>query len=152
MSQLVHKDCILFDIEVDNKKEVLLSLIKKLEEQHKITSMDDFYQDVIEREKISPTSIGFNIGIPHGRTENVLEPAICFGRLRKEVIWNEETKETASIIILIAVPSNDNSNTHMKILSGLARKLMHEEYRDLLLSSNKESIYTLLNQGLEEEE
>ncbi|MFV0396100.1 MAG: PTS sugar transporter subunit IIA [Coprobacillaceae bacterium] len=150
MSQLVCKECILFDIDAKHKEDVLLALIEKLKEQHKITSVDEFYKDVVEREKISPTAIGFNIGLPHGRTENVLESAICFGRLRQEIIWNEETKEKVNIIILIAVPSNDSEGTHMKILSGLARKLMHKEYRDLLISSNQDEVYDLLNQGLEE--
>lgn len=37
----------------------------------------------------------------------------------------------------------------MQILSKLARKLMHEDFRNQLLNSEKEEIYKLLCEGLE---
>ncbi len=57
-------------------------------------------EDVLAREKLSPTSLGNDIGLPHGRTENVLKTAVCFGRLKNKILWNEETGEFAQIIIL----------------------------------------------------
>ena len=133
MSSIIQKECIVFDIDTYDKNEAILTLVKKLKEQEKITSIDNFYQDVLDREKVAPTAIGYNIGLPHGRTNNVIEPAVCFGRLNNEIIWNEETKEVANIIILIAVPQDNEGNLHMQILSKLARKLMHEDFRNQLL-------------------
>lgn len=149
MSSIIQKECIVFDIDTCDKNEAILTLVKKLKDQEKITSVDDFYQDVLDREKIVPTAIGYNIGLPHGRTNNVIEPAVCFGRLNNDIIWNDETKEVANIIILIAVPQENEGNLHMQILSKLARKLMHEDFRNQLLNSEKEEIYKLLCEGLE---
>jgi len=149
MSSIIQKECIVFDIDTCDKNEAILTLVKKLKDQEKITSVDDFYQDVLDREKIAPTAIGYNIGLPHGRTNNVIEPAVCFGRLNNDIIWNDETKEVANIIILIAVPQENEGNLHMQILSKLARKLMHEDFRNQLLNSEKEEIYKLLCEGLE---
>lgn len=149
MSSIIQKECIVFDIDTCDKNEAILTLVKTLKEQGKITSVEDFYQDVLDREKIAPTAIGYNIGLPHGRTSNVIEPAVCFGRVNNEIVWNEETKEMANIIILIAVPENNEGNLHMQILSKLARNLMHEDFRNKLLNSDKEEVYTLLCEGLE---
>ncbi|MCR1961825.1 PTS fructose transporter subunit IIABC [Thomasclavelia cocleata] len=149
MSSIIQKECIVFDINTYDKNEAILTLVKKLKEQEKITSIDNFYQDVLDREKIAPTAIGYNIGLPHGRTNNVIEPAVCFGRLNNEIVWNEETKEVANIIILIAVPQDNEGNLHMQILSKLARKLMHEDFRNQLLNSKKAEVYKLLCEGLE---
>ena len=149
MSSIIQKECIVFDIDTCDKNEAILTLVKKLKDQEKITSVDDFYQDVLDREKIAPTAIGYHIGLPHGRTNNVIEPAVCFGRLNNDIIWNDETKEVANIIILIAVPQENEGNLHMQILSKLARKLMHEDFRNQLLNSEKEEIYKLLCEGLE---
>lgn len=44
------------------------------------------------------------MGLPHGKTSNVLRPSICFGRLLNPVIWNEKTGEKVKYVILIAVP------------------------------------------------
>ena len=87
--------------------------------------------------------------MPHGRTNNVIEPAVCFGRLNNEIVWNEKTKEVANIVILIAVPKDNTENLHMQILSKLARKLMHDDFRNRLTISDKDEVYKLLCEGLE---
>lgn len=149
MSSIIQRECIIFDLDTNDKNDAILTLVNRLKEQQKITSVESFYQDVLERENIAPTAIGYKIGLPHGRTENVIAPAVCFGRLNNEIIWNEETKEVVNIIILIAVPQNNEGNLHMQILSNLARRLMHEDFRNQLLNSNKEEVYKLLCEGLE---
>lgn len=150
MESIIQKECIIFDIEEKEKNKAILTLVKRLKEQGAITTTDKFYEDVLAREKLSPTSIGNDIGLPHGKTENVLRPAICFGRLKDKILWNPETGELANIIILIAVPGNDEENTHIKIISRLARQLMHKEFIDKLLISDKEEIFNMLREGLGE--
>lgn len=149
MSSIIQKECIVFDIDTCDKNEAILTLVKRLKGQKKITGVYDFYQDVLNRERIVPTAIGYKIGLPHGRTNNVIEPAVCFGRLNNEIVWNEKTKEVANIVILIAVPKDNNENLHMQILSKLARKLMHDDFRNQLTTSDKEEVYKLLCEGLE---
>lgn len=149
MSSIIQKECIVFDIDTCDKNEAILTLVKRLKGQEKITGVNDFYQDILDREKIAPTAIGHKIGLPHGRTNNVIEPAVCFGRLNNEVVWDEKTKEVANIVILIAVPKNNAENLHMQILSRLARKLMHDDFRNQLINSDKDEVYKLLCEGLE---
>lgn len=149
MSSIIQKECIVFDIDTCDKNEAILTLVKRLKGQKKITGVYDFYQDVLNRERIAPTAIGYKISLPHGRTNNVIEPAVCFGRLNNEIVWNEKTKEVANIVILIAVPKDNNENLHMQILSKLARKLMHDDFRNQLTTSDKEEVYKLLCEGLE---
>lgn len=150
MNSIIKKECIIFDINEKEKDEAILALVKKLKEQGNITDTTLFLEDVLAREALSPTALGNGIAIPHGRTENVLKPSICFGRLKDELLWNTETNEFVKIVILIAVPGNDTENTHMKIISRLARQLMHKEFIDKLLTSNEEEIYNMLKEGLGE--
>ncbi|EOR20760.1 PTS system, fructose-specific, IIA component [Clostridium sartagoforme AAU1] len=150
MESIIKRECIVFDIDVKEKNEAILILVKKLKEHGVITDTDKFYADVLDREVLSPTSIGNDIGLPHGKTENVLRPAVCFGRLKEKVLWNSETEEFANIIILIAVPGNDEDNTHIKIISRLARQLMHKEFIEKLLTSNEDNVFNMLKEGLGE--
>lgn len=149
MSQLLSENCILFDIDAGEKKDVIMSLVKELHAAGRITNTESFYEDVLAREAISPTYVGFDMGLPHGKTDNVLEASICFGRTKTPVIWNEESSEAADLIILIAVPLLEAGDTHMKILANLSRKLMHEEFRDSLRTSTKEEVYQILTEVLE---
>ena len=148
MSKLIHKNCIVFDIEGE-KNDVIRTLSGELKAAGRITDTEEFYQDVLAREAIAPTYVGFDMGLPHGKTDHVLEASVCFGRTKGPVVWNEETKETADLIILIAVPLSEAGDTHMKILANLSRKLMHEEFRDSLRNSTKDEIYNILTEVLE---
>lgn len=150
MESIIKKECIIFDIDEKEKEKAILELVKKLKNQGDITDTEMFLNDVLEREKLAPTSLGNEIGLPHGRTENVLKAAVCFGRLKNKILWNQETGEFVQIIILIAVPGNDEENTHMKIISRLARKLMHKEFIDKLFIADQEEIFNMLKEGLGE--
>lgn len=149
MSKLISENCIVFDIDAAGKRDVLMTLVKELAAAGKITDAEEFYQDVLAREAISPTYVGFDMGLPHGKTDHVLEASVCFGRTKKPVVWNEESGETADLVIMIAVPLGEAGDTHMKILANLSRKLMHEEFRESLRTSTREKVYEILTEVLE---
>ncbi|MEG0688089.1 MAG: fructose PTS transporter subunit IIA [Hungatella sp.] len=149
MSKLMSENCIVFDIDTEAKEEVLKTLVKELYAANRITDVNEFFEDVLAREAIAPTFVGFDMGLPHGKTDHVLEASVCFGRTAKPVIWNEESGDTADLIILIAVPLLEAGDTHMKILANLSRKLMHEEFRESLRTSTKEQVYAILTEVLE---
>lgn len=149
MSQLLSENCIVFDIDAVAKSDVIMTLVTELHKAGRITDTEKFYEDVLAREAITPTYVGFDMGLPHGKTGNVLEASVCFGRTTKPVVWNEESGETADLIILIAVPMLEAGDTHLKILANLSRKLMHEEFREALRISAKEEVYNLLTEVLE---
>ena len=148
MGKLMNKKCIVFDIRGE-KKDVIHRLAVELGKAGKITDTEEFYKDVLAREAISPTFVGFDMGLPHGKTDHVLEASVCFGRTAEPVVWNEESGETADLIILIACPLAEAGDTHMKILANLSRKLMHEEFRESLRNSDEEQVYQILTEVLE---
>ncbi|WP_024734813.1 PTS sugar transporter subunit IIA [Enterocloster asparagiformis] len=148
MGKLINKNCIVFDIRGD-KKDVIHRLAVELGKAGTITDTEEFYKDVLAREAISPTFVGFDMGLPHGKTDHVLEASVCFGRTAEPVVWNEESGEAADLIILIACPLAEAGDTHMKILANLSRKLMHEEFRESLRNSDEEQVYQILTEVLE---
>lgn len=150
MSHLLKKNCVVFDIDAQKKEEVILTLTKQLKEAGKIKDIDKFYNDVLAREAISPTYVGFDLGMPHGKTENVLEAAICFGRLKNPVIWDDETQDTVNMVIMIAVPDAEAGDTHLEILAKLSRNIMHDDFRDSLRTNDCDHVFSILTEILEE--
>ena len=146
MSKLISKNCIVFDIDAAEKKDVISALVKELDAAGKITDQNEFFEDVLAREAIAPTYVGFDMGLPHGKTDHVLEASVAFARTVRPVVWNEETGE---LIILIAVPLSEAGDTHMKILANLSRQLMHEEFRESLRNSTKNQVFDILTEVLE---
>lgn len=146
---LADRKCVVFDIPDTTKEEVINILIDKLVAIDAISDKEEFYQNVIDREKHCATAIDNEIGIPHGKTSNVLKPSICFGRLIKPIIWDKETGKKVKYVILIAVPLENHFDIHMKMISSLARKLMHSEYRSILLNGSKEDVFEFFNTIIE---
>lgn len=131
-----------FDIKALTKIEAMRELIKKLENKGFVTNHKGFMEDVIKREDTLPTYIGHGIGLPHSKSEFVRRPAVIVGRLKNNIIWNDNNK--VCLIFLIAVPKKSNGNLHLKILANLARMLMHDDFRNKLLKLNEKEVQQLM--------
>ncbi|BDG45388.1 PTS system mannose-specific EIIBCA component [Parageobacillus caldoxylosilyticus] len=72
---------------------------------------------------------------------------VAFGVKRSGVDWDSLDGEKAQLIFMIAVPEEQASNEHLKILQFLSRKLMDDEFREhLLQAKTKEEIMQLFKQ------
>lgn len=130
MNNVITKELIVLDLEASCKAEVINELSKVIEKEDKLINFDGFVEQVFKREETFPTSIGFDVAIPHGKCDSVKNAAVAFARLKNEVQWSED--ERAKYIFLIAVPEKEAGDTHLQILAQLSRKIMREEFRDKL--------------------
>lgn len=65
---------------------------------------DSFQSSVLEREEISPTSIGNLVAIPHPLKPNTLGSCIAIGILKKPVKWGEHSVQ---LVLLLALNEKD---------------------------------------------
>lgn len=120
-------------------------LIDQLYNSNVITDKAEFKKGILERESQSSTGIGMNIAIPHAKSQVVKEPKVSVLKVDQGVDWNSLDGTPAKLIFMIAVPSNDSGDTHLKILQKLSRKLMDDDYRNSLLNAKDEiKLYNLL--------
>lgn len=141
MDNLITKEMIVLDLEVDNKNDAIKRLAKIMESQDKLTDYEGFISQVNKREETFPTSLGFDFAIPHGKCNAVKNAAIAFARLKKEVQWSKDEK--AKYIFLIAVSEQEVGDKHLKILAQLSRKIMRDEFREKIQNAN--SICEIIN-------
>lgn len=148
---MIKRELIYLDQEYSGREQVLRKLCQDGYEFGVISNADIFMEAVMERERDLPTSIGFNVSIPHGKSEFVREPFISFMRTKMPFIWDQKNNENTKLIFLIGVPMEQKNTLHLKILANISKKLLNEEFRDILdESSSKEIIYKLLK-SIEEE-
>lgn len=141
---LINKNCILTDLKVNNKLDAIEKMADTLNKEGYLNSLETYIRDVLKREEVFPTYIGYEIGLPHGRSAGVKEAGLCIARLRNTIKWSDETDEHVKIIILIAVGEQNENNLHMQILAKLSRMLMHEEFRNQIITGNQDSVYKLI--------
>ena len=100
----------------------------------------------MKREDEVPTAIGYDIAIPHGKTEAVLKPFIAFLRVKQPFQWAKENEEMVRLVFLIGVPQNSESKMHLKFISQLSKKLLDDDFRNKLLKeTDKNKIYEQLS-------
>lgn len=145
---LLELNNIFLDIELNDQNEAFDS-IANIAITNNIISSENKQALILslkKREKMSSTGLGDHIAIPHCRNNVILKPAVLFLRLKNEINWKAIDKKLVKIIIVLLIPENEVSNTHMEILSIIATKLIEPTIRNILQTSisKVEIIKTLL--------
>ena len=144
-SDVIYEKMLFIDMNIDEREEIIDYILQQAEDNNLISGVSELKQAVIDRENEVSTSIGFDIAMPHGKSDTVLQPFVAFLRTKKALHWNEENEETVRLIFLIAVPNENTDNMHLKFISQISKKLLDDEFRNvLLIEKDKEKVYELL--------
>ena len=134
IQELLSATRVKFDMVSNNKADVINELIDILHADGKLSDKEQYKQAVLRREKEFSTGIGMGIAIPHAKDASVKEAALTLGISQKGVDYEALDGTDAHLFFLIAVPA-DSNDVHLKVLSYISRKLMHQEVRDRLLTA-----------------
>jgi lichenan operon transcriptional antiterminator len=85
----------------NDKENVIREMVDHVKKYRNLP--DSFCTDVLEREQIATTDIGYKIAVPHPRRPIELETFVCVGVLEKPMRWN---KRKVQIIFLTSVQRN----------------------------------------------
>lgn len=130
MSDMITADLVDLDLSADTKQAAARSLAERMVALGRVTDLEGFLADVAAREAQMPTGLDGGIGIPHCRSEHVVEPTLAFGRSAAGIDFGA-ADGPADLIFLIAAPAGAD-DAHLKILSSLARQLMNGEFTSAL--------------------
>lgn len=145
LTDIVSDQALILDVKGETKEEVMDEMIARFGELEKITSTSEFKKAILAREAESTTGIGMSVAIPHGKSSAVKEPSVVFGRCPEGIDWASLDGEPAKLMFMIAVPADNETEAHLKILQMLSRKLMDDQFRaDLLEAATKEEVMSLL--------
>ena len=130
-----------------SKEEAIKKLADKLEEAGFLTSCNEFLESVYLREEIAPTTVGYGIGLPHGKGSCVKESAVAFMRVKNPILWNIQDDEKVKIVFMLAVSEEEGKGTHNDILVELSKKILDSNFRNRLENSSSiEEIVKLINE------
>lgn len=132
------------DIQAQTKEEVIEIMVTYLDQHKYLHNKELFLHDVLEREHAVSTYIGHELGLPHNKSDGIRSSAVTVGRLAHPVIWTDEG-DYVQTVFLIGVPKQNEGNMHLKILSKLARLLMHEQFRQEVIHADEQVLIDRLN-------
>lgn len=135
IKDMFSKERVCLQLGAKNKLEAIDELIDILLKDGKINDKETFRKAVLKREEEFSTGIGMGIAIPHGKSDSVNEAAIVFGKSDQGIDYGSMDDKPAHLFFLIAVPQ-DSNDIHLRALSQISRKLMHENVRNAIMNSS----------------
>jgi fructose-specific phosphotransferase system IIA component len=145
MENIMTKDMIILGLEASSKEEAIGKLARVFEKHDKLSDYNDYIKQVLKREEHFPTAIGFGVATPHAKCASVREACSAFARLKNEIQWSKDEK--VKYIFLFAVPDENGSSDHLRVLARLSRKIMREEFRKKLEDTDDiDEIYKILTE------
>ncbi|AEI11414.1 MULTISPECIES: PTS sugar transporter subunit IIA [Cellulomonas] len=127
---LITPGLVALDLVAADRDEVTRHLADLLVAEGRVTDAAGFLDDVRAREAQMPTGMPGGVGLPHARSAHVTAPSLVVGRLAQGVDWGAPDGP-ATLVFLIAAPATGDAD-HLQILAALARRLVHQSFRDSL--------------------
>lgn len=146
VSDIVNKNLIKLNINNSNKEEIIKILANLINAENRLNNYDEYLEEVLNRERLASTGIGYGIAIPHGKCRAVEVPTVAVGRASQGIPWDSLDDNPVQVVFLLAVPEEAASDQHLRILAALSRKLVHEQFRNELFNSvDEEELLQLLS-------
>lgn len=144
LTDILHEEAIIADLTARRKKEVLEELCSLLAEQESLDS-EPLLKVLLEREKLGSTGITDGIAIPHGKSKDINNILVAFGRSTAGVDFDSMDGEPTYLFFLILAPMN-STTIHLKVLAKISRLLKDPVLRKELNEAKDSSIiYELIS-------
>lgn len=127
---LTVENLVMLDVECTSKREVIEMMAKKVTEEGIAENYEEYLDSLLKREEISATAVGYDVGLPHGKSTTVKRAAVAFARLKNPVLWSEEEEEYAKMVFMLAIPDGEKGTTHINILVDLSKKILDDDFRE----------------------
>jgi fructose-specific phosphotransferase system IIA component len=120
------------DLEAGDRQGAIEALAALMAREGRVSDPEAYVKAVLAREEeTGGTGMESGIAIPHAKSAVVTRPAIAFARSGVGLDFGAEDGTPADLVFLIAAPEGADE-LHVKMLSRLARRLVHEEFRTRL--------------------
>jgi fructose-specific PTS system IIA-like component len=146
---LIVKELVRLDSESRTKDEAVRELVDMLQLAGRIEDPDRVEEAIWQREDIYSTGVGFQVAIPHCKSPFVVTDSIAVLKLKSAIEWKSLDEKAVKLVILIAINEDRAREEHLKMIAGLSRHLMDEEFRErMMTATEKTALLKLVNRAL----
>lgn len=131
ISDLITPTLVSTELTATDARTAIDELAQLLEADGRVTDRATFVDAVWAREQeTGGTGMESGIAIPHGKSPAVSRAGLAFGHAANGLDFGADDAP-ADLIFLIAAPEGED-DLHVRVLSRIARKLIHESFRTSL--------------------
>lgn len=125
-------------LDAGTKDDVFTAIGRLFVDAGKVTGLEGFLADVQAREAKFSTGVGGGLAIPHAKSAVVKDASYAIANLATPFLWDEDDDEPTTLVVMLAVPSEQAGTTHLKLLSQFSMALMDEAFRAKLVNATSE--------------
>jgi fructose-specific PTS system IIA-like component len=129
---LIDPELVIPHSESRTKEEAIKEMVDRLYVAGRTDRPRDVEGAVWRREAVYSTGFGHGFAIPHCKTDAVRANSLAILKLKTPVEWGSLDGNPVQVLLFLVIRESDQATEHMKVLAALARRLMHEEFRDRL--------------------
>jgi fructose-specific phosphotransferase system IIA component len=134
VAALLRPEAINLNIQSRQKNGALREVAALLEKAGCVTNFNAFFQEILERERVSNTALGHDVAIPHARTEHCSEILIAVGRSHDGIEFEAKDGQPVRLVFLIGTPKQMVTE-YLRVVGNLARLLRQDQLRQNLLEA-----------------
>lgn len=131
MEKILDSRAIQVGIQETEKDQIIRQLVNQLSTLGWVSDPEQLVQDVMDRENLSPTTLGDGCAVPHAHSSGITETRIAAISLKEPVDFSASDGIPVSLVFLMAGPPQ-NTGIHLKLLSKLVRLLHDRNLREAL--------------------
>jgi len=135
LSKFSSEDLISFDLKSDKKDDVIQELVELASKSPLVKDKHELSKDVVERENLVTTGVGYGVAFPHAKTRAARGIVIAFGRSEAGIDFDAMDKKPVHLFFLIAAPE-DAIGAHLNVMARLSFIMKSVENREKLMNVN----------------
>ena len=143
---LLSPDWVLLDLNANEEAAAIRAVAGVFAGHPEVTNPTKLADEVIDRERLSSTALGYGVGFPHARTALVKEIVVAVGRSAAGVLFTGN-KDPVHFLFVIGAPP-DRAAPYLALVARLARLLKNEAVRSqLMAASDADAFLNVLQSG-----
>lgn len=134
LSKFCDENLVRFELKSKGKNESIQELVDLAAASKSVKDKSLLLKDVMEREKLVTTGVGYGVAFPHAKTRSVRGIVIAFGRSKEGIDFEAMDKRPVQLFFLIAAPE-EAIGAHLNVMAKLSHLMKSQENRDRLLEA-----------------
>jgi len=128
---LLDKTHIILDLNPGNKDQILADFTKELKKRNLIRDDKSILNKLLQRENLGSTGLEKGIAVPHALTEDVKDPFLALGIVRKGTDF-EAADQMPTFVFFFLLGNPSMPGIHLKILAHICRLVKETEFVSLV--------------------
>ena len=140
IASLLSPGTIKLDLQAKQKVAALREVAELLAQSKCVSDFEAFFNEILQRERVSNTALGHDVAIPHARTDQCSDILVAVGRSPVGIDFEAKDGQPVRLVFLIGTPKQMVTD-YLRVVGNLARLLRQDDLRQRLLDAPDPAVF-----------